>query len=154
MTPRIPTYFLLLTLVAGCVGETPTATRTTDSSQLFHRESKTIALGNNRLFPGQFQLRHVIVSEDPTQFNFKLSGDYTVLEGTSVEVFLMYQRDVQALIDGTRIERVWQSGVASSNAWEFSFVRPDSFTFVLDNRVGEPEWKTIRTRLILSWDQL
>jgi hypothetical protein len=151
---RIPTYLLLLTQIAGCIGETPTATRTTVSSQLFHRESKTIALGDNRLYPGQFQLRHVIVSEDPEQFNFKLSGDYTVLEGSSVEVFLMHQIDVQALIDGSEVERVWQSGVASSNAWEFTFVRPGAFMFVLDNRVGEAEWKTVRTRLILSWDQM
>ena len=147
-------YLLAVLAVAFGCGNTPTSSdRQTPIGQFLQRQFVTIVLGDNRLYPGQFQLRHVTVGDDPKRFNYHLSGDFSVSDGYAIEAFLMKREDVPEIVEGRDVERLWRTGVTRSSSWEITMPQAGNYTFVLDNRVGEPEWKTITTRLILSWDQ-
>ena len=99
------------------------------------------------------ELRHVTLDDDPKRFNYHLSGDFSVSDGYSIEAFLMKREDVPEIVEGRDVERLWRTGVTQASSWEITMTQVGNYTFVLDNRVGEPEWKTVTTRLILSWDQ-
>ena len=151
---RVRYLLAVLALAFGCGGDTPTSSAgRVPTGPFLARQSVTIALGSNTLFPGQFQLRHVTLDDDPKRFNYHLSGDFSVSDGYSIEAFLMKREDVPEIVEGRDVERLWRTGVTQATSWEITMTQVGNYTFVLDNRVGEPEWKTVTTRLILSWDQ-
>ena len=151
MTRSLAIFLTLL--VYGCGSDVPTESREPFISRIIVRKSETILIGLNRLYPGQFQLRDVSIAADSIRFNYFLSGSFEVSDGFSMEAFLMRKEDVPAIVAGEEVERVWRSGVANSAAWEFGVPQGGDYTFVLDNRVGEAEWKSITSRLVMSWDE-
>lgn len=134
-------------------GDTPTSSRQPLEGRFLVRQSLTIVLGINRLFPGQFQLRHLTVGDDPTRFNYRLEGSFTVSDGLRMEAFLMRREDVPDIVEGRPIQKLWQSGVLQTARFELALPISGEYTFVLDNRVGEAEWKSIDSRVVLTWDQ-
>ena len=146
--------FVILAITAACGTETPTADHVSVLVGELVRESKTVVLGINRLSPGQFQLRHVSVSFDSARSNYKLDGDFTVSDGFSIEAFLVKREDVPMLVDGGSVDRLWRTGVRREAEWALGMADEGEYTFVLDNRVGEAEWKSVNTRLVLSWDTI
>lgn len=143
----------ILALVLGCGSEVPTADHGSFVSGVVVQRSKTIANGSHLLFPGQFQLRDVPVAADSVRFNYHLQGDFAVDDGYSMEVFLMHREDVPRLIDGHEIVPVWRSGLTQSATWAFGLPRAGDYSLVLDNRVGEAEWKSVTALAVLTWDE-
>ena len=118
------------------------------------QQRKTIVLGTNRLYSGQFQLRNIDAIVDSTRSNYRLEGDFTVSDGFALEMFLMHRRDVPAIVDGQEVERIWRTGLHRESELAYTIPLGGEFTFVIDNRVGEAGWKSVITRLVLRWDEL
>ena len=145
---------LLVGVLDACGSETPTSDRETVLAGEVDRKTKTIVLGINRLQPGQFQLRHVSVSMDSARFNYELEGVFTVSDGFSLEAFLMEREDATRIVRGQEVPRIWRTGVRNTSSWHIAMPTEGEYTFVIDNRVGEPEWKSVDSRVILSWDTI
>ena len=143
----------LCLILLACGSVPPTSDRDSFVAGVVTRKSDTIILGITRLFPGQFQLRHVSVAVDSTRFNYLLSGAFEVSDGFSLEGFLMRREDVPLIVDGQEVDRLWRSGGTNTTGFEFGMPTDGEYTFVLDNRVGETEWKSVDARLVLFWDE-
>ena len=146
-------WIALAMLTWGCGNATTDPDRYTAVGQSLQEKSQTVVIGINRLFPGQFQFRHVTIEDRPDRYNHRLMGDFTVSDGYTIEAFLMLRSDVAGIVAGEEIERIWRTGIRQSAAWEVGIPIAGKFTFVLDNRVGEKEWKSVTSNVVLPWDQ-